>query len=131
MVRRKDEMSEIRTRLADALDEIWNNSDADAWSSHRVVGEICDKVLSLPGVAIVELPEPDSDHYDGEYGGPADRLAWLDIAEFDVSAWNADEVQIGLCQEPLEPIAAADARKLAAALLAAANAAEQPVPTKG
>jgi hypothetical protein len=47
-------MTDIRTQLIDALDEIWNNSDSDAWSSHRVVGEICDTVLSLPNIVIVE-----------------------------------------------------------------------------
>lgn len=119
-------MTDIRTRLVGALREKLAaicDSDYARWADH-----FADVLLSLPGIAIVELPEPDSNHYDGEYGGPADRPGWLDICldidGVDVSVWNPGEVQIGLRQEPLNPICANDARKLAAALLAAANATE-------
>lgn len=74
--------------------------------------------------AIVELPGPDSDRYGGEE--PADRPAWLyDIGLYEVSMWHTGEVQVGYNGEPGEPLAVNEARQLAVALLAAADAAER------
>lgn len=71
---------------------------------------------------MTRLPAPDSENYDGEYGGPADRLAWLNIGGFDVSVWYPGEIQIGYDGEPFEPITTDQAFDLVAALLAAIQA---------
>ena len=80
--------------------------------------------------AVIELPEPDSTRYDeGEDAEfpPADRLGWLrGMGLYEVTFWPeyAGEVQVAYNNEPGEPLSVSEARQLAAALLAAANAAE-------
>jgi hypothetical protein len=73
---------------------------------------------------VVELPEPDSTRYDGDEHAPVDRPAWDGGGRFWVSHWKYPEVQVTYDGEPFEPISIGVARSLAAALLAAANAAE-------
>lgn len=85
---------------------------AQEWSEH-----LAEVLRSAPGIAIVELPEPDVDG----------TLAWSAQDLFEVSVFRPLLVQIGEYDndwEPGEPIAAQVARKYAAALLAAARAAE-------
>jgi hypothetical protein len=115
-------MSDIRTRLAVAIHKA---RLAQVLTSE----ELADQLLSLPGIAIVELPEPDSDREDEDDPDSEQRLGWaaLDTAYF-ITQWGyPDEVQIAYDCEPMEPLTVAEARSLAAALLAAANIAEQPV----
>ena len=79
--------------------------------------------------AIVELPEPDQDRYEGDEGPPEDRLAWLyGHGLYGVSVWHAGQVQVGYNNEPGEPLSLAESRRLAAALLAAADKAAEDRP---
>ena len=104
----------VRARLADAL---WERR---AYGSVIGVQTAVDVLLSLPGIAIVELPDPDYfDHWDipscGEFNGfesTGDAVVSVDITEDGIEADTFGEMT------PLE------SRLLAAALLAAANAAE-------
>lgn len=132
-------MSDVRARLADALRNHrpssfdngascscgnwgcgnWRWTYGFGWDDH-----ILDVLLSLDGIAIVELPAADSTRYEGDDVPSTDRLAWFPDGEFSVSRWNYPEVQIEYRGEPLEPVAIRTARALAAALLAAADAAE-------
>lgn len=81
-------------------------------------------VLKLVTVA---LPEPDSTRYEGDEHEPADRLAWRS-ANWAASVWKYPEVQLSAVfdsgWETFEPFSIAEARSLAAALLAAADAAD-------
>lgn len=118
-------MSDLRARLADALQEpilreMWLIDDPDQGWAERVA----DVLLSLPGIAIVELPVPDSTRYEGDEHAPMDRMAWGTGSKFAVSHWEYPEVQIAYDDEPFEPISIRHARWFAAALLAAANAAD-------
>lgn len=75
--------------------------------------------------AIVELPEPDNSRYTGD-DGPDDRPAWIHgQGLYEVSLWHTGEVQVGYDGEPGEPLSVDEARRLAAALLAAADATER------
>jgi hypothetical protein len=110
-------VSDIRTRLADALREYWLAEESPE--------SLADVLLSAPGIAIVELPEPDSTRYEGDEHEPEDRLCWLPGDDFEVSVWNQGEIQReGFGWGDLEPLSSTEARTVAATLLAAANAAE-------
>jgi hypothetical protein len=117
-------VTDIRTRLADALRKHLLVPKAPAFRAWDVDG-LVDALLSLPGIAIVELPEPDSTRYDGDDHEPQDRLCWLPGDDFEVSVWNPGEVQrCGFGWGDFEPLSVAEARTTAVSLLAAANAAE-------
>lgn len=83
--------------------------------------------LKAAGIAVVELPEAERpEPEDGEHPDSVAQLLW-DCTEFVITRWRQDgndTVQVALQGEPLEPLSVAEARALAAALLAAANAAE-------
>lgn len=96
-----------------------------------VANVVMDEILAIPGIAVVELPEPDpvpTDEDDGK--PPLARWGAESGADFQTSVWHFGEVQIdqyarGGWWEALEPISAANARRFAAALLAAAEKAEE------
>jgi hypothetical protein len=88
-------VTDIRARLADALrgtDRYLSGSDPD---------QLADVLLSLPGIAIVELPEPNTI-----------AVAAGDLVEFRIVGGDSVLYQPD------------GARRVAAALLAAADAAE-------
>lgn len=113
-------MTDIRTRLADALQEAsgkWmtaevENRDENLEQPYYVY--MAQALLSLPGIAIVELPEEDEDA-----GWSAHNSRWFSYVG------EGDDGRIGvrphLSCDWLHPAAA---RRFAAALLAAADAAE-------
>ncbi len=106
--------------LAD-FEQIWPGATLPL-ARAAVVAAILDALRER--YAIVALPGPDSDRYGGEE--PADRPAWLyDIGLYEVSMWHTGEVQVGYNGEPGEPLSVDEARRLAVALLAAADAAER------
>jgi hypothetical protein len=125
-------VTDVRQCLTDALRDQWApstvvygtdepvgfNSSTD-WARH-----VADVLLSLPGIAIIELPGADSTRYEGDEHEHEDRLAWI-CDPFAVSHWNYPGVQIYYEGESFEPISIAYARTFAAAILAAANAAER------
>ncbi|AGK88170.1 DNA methyltransferase [Mycobacterium phage WIVsmall] len=86
------------------------------------------EALKANGIALIELPEPNSTRYEDEDDEfpPADRLAWWYPGSlFGISQWGyPNEVQIAYNGEPFEPVNIIEARFIAAALLAAAAAAE-------
>jgi hypothetical protein len=105
---------DIRTRLADALDK---HEGVEGWSFCRCsdkqkhcAGHLADVLLSLPGIAIVELPAPNQFAPDWKDFGHAQTYAALpgQVARFSGKQW----------------ITSSEARAIAAALLAAANATE-------
>ncbi len=77
-------------------------------------------------IVAVQLPEPNSTRYDGDEHEPADRLGWWqDGNPFAVTQWGyPNQVQLAINNEPFEPLSSAQARFLAAALLAAAARAD-------
>jgi hypothetical protein len=108
-------MSDICAYLIDALREKYGGMEfTDQLGFPRDAYEILDVLLSLPGIAIVELPTSHSDkvwrffdHGESEYvttGHPYDEIRVSGIGTYT----------------------SAEARAFAAALLAAANAVEQP-----
>jgi hypothetical protein len=105
-------MTDIRARLANAIAaelEI-RRGTVETWGAH-----IADVLLSLPGIAIVELPEPYPDETVHQYWAPepGQQIGVADIGIVRIEAtarWRSVDVPT--------------ARAHAAALLAAANAAE-------
>jgi hypothetical protein len=83
-------MTDIRARLADALHEKF------LWMLRETANEIVDYLLSLPGIAIVELPE----------GNP----------------WDLSVIRVHCLGAELPATSPAMARAVAANLLAAAAA---------
>lgn len=92
------------------------------WTGHNYdfVDHLADMLLSLPGVAIVELPDEYDYGWDvpscGEFNGvesTGDSVISVEINSYGIEAHTLGEMT------PLE------ARLLAAALLAAVNAAER------
>ena len=80
--------------------------------------------------AIVELPSSTPGWWDcyEDDGDPPDHIVHgEECAEYVVTTWfeHSGEVQISHQGEPMEPISLSAARKFAAALLAAANYAEE------
>lgn len=128
----RDQVSDIRTRLADALAD--HNSICDGhtttecWCGERepVHGNgiewaehVADVLLSLPGIAIVELP-PETITPTG--WGDDCLGAWPAApGEDPVSAWPKGKIAMS----GGDFISVPDAHALAAALLAAAQAAEK------
>jgi hypothetical protein len=117
-------MTDIEQRIAEILQfhlgEYGLNHSGRALDTY-----LAEVLMSLPDIAIVELPEPDSTRYDGDDHEPQDRLCWLPGDDFEVSVWNPGEVQrCGFGWGDFEPLSVAEARTTAMSLLAAANAAE-------
>ena len=87
--------------------------------------------LKAEGYAVVELPSAVPGWWNcyEDDGDPPDHNAFSDgeCGEFMVTTWfsHPGEVQVSHPGEPLEPLSVAEARALAAALLAAADAAEE------
>lgn len=79
--------------------------------------------LKAAGYAVVNLPEPDSERYEGDEHEPADRDSWM-VDAYEVAVWYPGEVQINYYGSSGEPVNTAIARDLAGALLAAIDAAE-------
>jgi hypothetical protein len=75
--------------------------------------ELADRLLSLPGIAIVELPEPESST------DTHDHQVWH--FPHYISGWNGEFPGVMDCDAEMDPSVA---RSIAAALLAAANKAE-------
>lgn len=116
-------MTDIRTRLADTLAEFMPESDGGQDGSLNL--RIADALLSLPGIAIIELPE-----LMGDRSHVADSIrnqamwttgdSWATLNPDTTVEFESDGQKVyGTLAGP------ADARTLAAVLLAAANAAEQ------
>lgn len=108
--------TDLRIRLAEAVMDAVGADEQDAY-------QVVDVLLSLPGIASVTLPEPDG-------------AVWRINEDFEVSpmrleALSAVRTRHSGCQitwGSLElNLVNHEARALAAALLAAANAAEQQV----
>ncbi|UJE15545.1 hypothetical protein SEA_DUSSY_79 [Mycobacterium phage Dussy] len=95
-------------------------TDAAEFAAHQL-----DVLDTAPGVAVIQLPEPNSTRYEDDEFPPADRLAWWCPGSlFGISQWGyPNEVQIAYNGEPFEPVNIIEARFIAAALLAAAAAA--------
>lgn len=108
-------------------------------SGLRAVGDppdwpwaVADAILAIPGIAVVELPEPDPAPpcEDERLRPPLAQWGGESGADFLASVWHLGEVQISQYvrhgwYEPMEPISPADARQFALALLAAAEYAER------
>jgi hypothetical protein len=115
-------MSDIRQRLADALDQAWDtwmtapHDDPDKRLESPLWTYVADVLLSLPGIAIVELPETQ-----------ATNSVKTDFGRF-VEYWHhppRDRIERSITTYEAPTLMRAEtARALAAALLAAANAAE-------
>ncbi|UVK60613.1 hypothetical protein SEA_PETERSON_65 [Mycobacterium phage Peterson] len=85
-------------------------------------------IVSLPGVAVIQLPEPTSTRYEGDEHEPMDRLSWQVNGEFEASVWNVGEVQISEfldVWEVREPISPDVAEHFGIALIAAAKGARK------
>lgn len=108
-------MADLRARLVDALMAYTSDMPPSIqdWFNPE---EMADVVLSLPGVAIVELPEPHSSRRPGWDGRDDDRWS---TPLGPVTRWG------GLIQSPLPIARPAEARQFAVALLSAANTAEE------
>jgi len=93
--------------------------DTDLAAALELIGKQTD-------IVAVQLPEPTSTRYDGDEHEPADRLGWWqDGNPFAVTQWGyPNQVQLAINNEPFEPLSSAQARFLAAALLAAAARAD-------
>lgn len=121
-------MSDLRARLADVLGDAFINVPAGVNDDFSWANYLADVLLSLPGIAIVELPEPDSTRYEGDEHEHEDRLCWMPGDDFEISVWQRAEIQrCGYGWGDMEPISATEGRTIAAALLASADAAEQAV----
>ncbi|MEW2483591.1 hypothetical protein AB0876_28795 [Mycobacterium sp. NPDC049093] len=121
-------------------DHIGNTLADVLWAIYSKAGETPDQfvanartilaALKAARIAVVELNEADSTRYDeGEDAEfpPADRLAWLrGMGMYGVTVWPEcpGEVQVAYNNEPGEPLSVDEARSLAAALLAAAEASQ-------
>ncbi|AGT20591.1 hypothetical protein PBI_SARFIRE_60 [Mycobacterium phage SarFire] len=127
----------MNPELRDVLTEALVEASYDYWYEKQTLGvdsrgkDVCaylvDRLLSIPGVAVIQLPEPNSTRYEDEDDEfpPADRLAWWHPGSlFGISQWGyPNEVQIAYNGEPFKPVNIIEARFIAAALLAAAAAA--------
>lgn len=126
----------LRDRIAESIQE---SSILQAfgvnpnWTGVLDVGAMADAILAMPGIAVVELPEPDDPAPSGEderLRSPLAQWGGESGADFLASVWHLGEVQINQYvrhgwYEPTEPISPADARQFALALLAAAEYAER------
>lgn len=118
-------MADLRARLTDALqlELAVRRGGLRKWAAH-----IADVLLSLPGIAIVELPQPDGASYVVD---PEDDQFEVIPIQLSRDPWNESAERYHGCRiswGSLELNLVDDhARALAAALLGAANAAEQAV----
>lgn len=115
-------MTDIRTRIADALvHEIVVCDRLPNSTSFNYGDRLADAVLSLPGIGIVELPEPRPWLYAKD-----DMPCW-DSPGGDIEAnrFVVDDVQHGEVCYYTHIYSPAQAREVAACLLAAANTAEE------
>ncbi|QHB47576.1 hypothetical protein KHO61_gp006 [Mycobacterium phage Mangeria] len=113
---------ESRAVLTEALVE----ASYDYWYEKQTLGvdsrgkDVCaylvDRLLSLPGVAVIQLPEPEV------WDGPGKERYWrIGDTTVTVDKWNVLSVTLNDDWSDDEtPPSAADFRDLAAALLAAA-----------
>jgi hypothetical protein len=110
-------VTDIRARLADAIAEaLESNPSVDLtvpFARGRIGLRTADVLLSLPGIAIVELPDRLPGYTEGE-------MPRWETAEIVVQTDHHDWVRLN--SEALEPW---EARALAVRLLAAAEVAEQ------
>jgi hypothetical protein len=93
------------------------------WDAQNIIA-----ALSEAGFVITQLPKPTSERYEGDEHEPVDRKAWKAGADFETSVWYPNQVQLSVYMdvwEAFEPFSAGNARELAAALLAAAEEADQ------
>lgn len=81
--------------------------NAQEWAEH-----VAEVLRSVPGIAIVELPRGNADWRS---------VDWQPIAGWDMAAFKG---QVHIDEASNEPLSPVEARKVAAALLAAARAAE-------
>jgi len=110
----------------DVVASALNSMPADARPSelvNRDRARTALEALKAAGYAVVNLPEPDSERYEGDEHEPADRDSWM-VDAYEVAVWYPGEVQINYDGSLGEPIDTAIARDLAGALLAAIDAAE-------
>lgn len=120
-------MTDIRTRLADALHRAMSRIIGGVAPDGMWAPEyLADVLLALPGIAIVELPEPDG---TGGITQETWRVGNLTVETMgDAVLWpTGHKAGYGLhCDEEHSHNGCQSiwARRLAAALLAAANAAE-------
>lgn len=119
----------LRARLADAIAEaLESNPSVDLtvpFARGRIGFRVADVLLSLPGIAIVELPPMMEDRSNVAVSIRCQPMwtagdAWVTVNPDSSIEFEADEqYAYGTLRSPEA------ARTLAAALLAAANAAEQ------
>ncbi|MFA5608496.1 MAG: hypothetical protein WDA07_15225 [Leucobacter sp.] len=120
---------ELVELVAEAVLDAWTDELED-WTKEDIARAVLDAITTSPRHALVELPEADSTRYDeGEDAEfpPADRLGWLrGMGLYGVTFWPecAGEVQVAYNNEPGEPLSPSEAKRLGAALLAAARVAE-------
>jgi hypothetical protein len=126
-------MTDIKSRLVDGMrgqgirlpDGDWLRLDDNNLTL------IAERLLRTSGIAIVELPEPDSTRYEGDDHEEADRLSWR-AGDHAAAVWNQGEVQTSVLNHggwyTDEPITPSNARAFAAALLAAAVQAQEEQP---
>jgi hypothetical protein len=112
-------MSDVRARIANALAAHASGEDGcicgeddhlafDYWARH-----VADVLLSLPGIAVVELPEPEPESQQ-----------WCNDAWFVDVDGDIDSTRPIWASMMRSRLSASGARRFATALLAAANAAE-------
>ena len=98
-----------------------DEDDAANWDADtHVVARFVLAALTAAGYAVVKLPKPEPREDDAEIADCWDHLP------HQVMVWDEHPGEVQLCHdfEPAEPLTPAEARALAAALLAAANKAE-------
>lgn len=116
-------MADIRARLEAALREAISRHPAPL----GYYGHIAEALLSTPGIAIVELPESEAGVWrvDDDF-----EVSTMELARVN-DAWKDSPVKHAGCQITWGSVelnlVTNDARALAAALLATANAAEKAV----
>lgn len=104
-----------------STDSSWGFVNEKRRGEYRHQADCALKALKANGYAVVEIPEPE----EREEGAIA--TSWEDVAGLQVDVWDAypDEVGLAYNYDPFEPLSPNESRKLAAALLAAATAAER------
>lgn len=134
-------MSDVRATLVDALRHHTPVEDGEGFfcsctdinllleqgiATNHTPEHLADAILAAPGVTTIALPEPTSTREDDEDDESSHRLGWWQNGSpYYITQWGyPNEVQIAYDGEALEPIDVNEARFLAAALLAAADAAE-------
>lgn len=113
-------MTDIRTLLANALRQASSVWQLDFGGTQTYCDALAEALLALPGIAIVELPDPTYE---------SDQKAWRfsdhgehEYVMFPARFYPDDDIGIS----GIGGYSISEARALAVALLAAANAAEAP-----